>query len=356
MKESADSELSPVSLSMPPRESLAARSAAALKRYLLTEGLEPGDKLPPERRLAEALNVSRTVLREAVNQLVGEGLVKREPSRSPVVTDFDRDALAQLLDEPELLAFGSARGVAGQLDVEPDKMHRFAQDLGYSGYQTLQATARNAYLKNAGLKTPPRSRSSGRVDEALNEQRDQQRDDLQTLYSSVTATQLSRISDALERARRVIVFGEGAASSLSSVLVRMLRHVGIHAEVMSSGPVDRALDMHDLEHEDVVVGLTLWLPFRGSVDIMRIAAETGCHTIAFTASPGSPITRYANDVAIVPAQGGVLSFSVLPTIALFENLTAVLASRRPHLAAEIQQRLHDQYVKEGYLVHMRDLG
>lgn len=68
-----------------------------MKRYLLTERLKTGDRLPPERRLAEALNVSRTVLREAINQMVGEGLVTREPSRSPTVAEFDRAQLAQEL-------------------------------------------------------------------------------------------------------------------------------------------------------------------------------------------------------------------------------------------------------------------
>lgn len=80
-----------------PRESLSGRSATILKRYLLSGELEPGDRLPPERSLAEALNVSRTVLREAINQLVGEGLIVREASRSPVVADFDRVRVAQEL-------------------------------------------------------------------------------------------------------------------------------------------------------------------------------------------------------------------------------------------------------------------
>jgi GntR family transcriptional repressor for pyruvate dehydrogenase complex len=79
------------------RESLSTRSATILKRYLLSERLKPGDRLPPERRLAEALNVSRTVLREAINQLVGEGLILREPSRSPTVAPFDRGRLAHEL-------------------------------------------------------------------------------------------------------------------------------------------------------------------------------------------------------------------------------------------------------------------
>ena len=56
-----------ISLPIAPRESLATRSAIILKRYLLTEHLKPGDRLPPERRLAEALNVSRTVLRSRSN-------------------------------------------------------------------------------------------------------------------------------------------------------------------------------------------------------------------------------------------------------------------------------------------------
>lgn len=356
MNDNRDSSLPAVPLAMPARESLSARSAAALKRFLLTEGLEAGDKLPPERRLAEALNVSRTVLREAINQMVGEGLVRREPSRSPTVTDFDRGHLALLLDAPELIAFGSVPQVANQLAVEPGTVQRFAQDLGYSGYQTLQETVRSAYLKNAGLSPMAPVQADGLMDEKLSGQRTQQRADLETLFNSVDAAQLTRLCESLEQARRVVVFGEGAAGALGGIFVRMLHHVGVRAELLPSGPVDGALGMYGLGSQDVVIGLALWLPFRGSVDIMRLAQNAGCHTVAFTASPGSPITRHADEVAIVPGQGTVLSFSVLPTIALFENVTAVLASRRPEVAAEIQQTLHDRYVQEGSVVHMRDLG
>ena len=88
-------ESEPVFFPMARRENLSTRTATIIKRYLLSERLSPGERLPPERRLAEALSVSRTVLREAINQLVGEGLVQREPSRSPTVADFDRARLAQ---------------------------------------------------------------------------------------------------------------------------------------------------------------------------------------------------------------------------------------------------------------------
>jgi len=246
--------------------------------------------------------------------------------------------------------------IVRKLDVEPDQVQQFAQDLGYSGYQTLQATVRNAYLKNAGLTPQTDARPTGPADEILQAQRDKQRTDLATLHASVDSAQLQRICESLESARRVVLFGEGVAATLCALFTRMLHHVGVRAEILPSGPVDGALGMYDLTDQDVVVGVALWLPFRGSVDIMRLAQQAGCHTIAFTASPGSPITRHSSEVAIVPGQGNVLSFSVLPTVALIENITGELARRRPEVAAAIQQTLHDRYVNEGYLVHMRDLG
>lgn len=46
-----------------------------LIKYIKTENLRPGDKLPPEPTLCEQLGVSRLTLREAVNTLKSEGMV-----------------------------------------------------------------------------------------------------------------------------------------------------------------------------------------------------------------------------------------------------------------------------------------
>ena len=64
--------------------------ALILKHYILSQGLQTGDRLPPERQLAEALNVSRTVLREALSRLIGEGVICRATPRKLQVAAFDR--------------------------------------------------------------------------------------------------------------------------------------------------------------------------------------------------------------------------------------------------------------------------
>lgn len=82
-----------LSLPVLQRRSLSERVVTTLKGYLLQDGVRTGDRLPPERQLAEALDVSRTVLREALSHLIGAGLIRRESPRKLQVTDFDRAQL-----------------------------------------------------------------------------------------------------------------------------------------------------------------------------------------------------------------------------------------------------------------------
>ncbi|MFI6502198.1 GntR family transcriptional regulator [Nonomuraea typhae] len=69
--------------------------AGALRRRVLSGEIEPGTPLP-EQEIAAAYGVARPTVREALAQLVHEGLLRRERNRSahvPVVTLADLDDL-----------------------------------------------------------------------------------------------------------------------------------------------------------------------------------------------------------------------------------------------------------------------
>ena len=53
----------------------AAKIAKQLTELIELQNLNPGDRLPPERQLAELLEVSRPSLREALHILQAQGLV-----------------------------------------------------------------------------------------------------------------------------------------------------------------------------------------------------------------------------------------------------------------------------------------
>lgn len=63
------------------------RLSVDLERLILEGTIKPGERIPPERELAELLQVSRASLRDALRELEGRGLVDRRPGRGTIVLD-----------------------------------------------------------------------------------------------------------------------------------------------------------------------------------------------------------------------------------------------------------------------------
>ncbi len=69
-------------------------------RDLISSGaVKPGEKLPPERKLAERLGVSRNQVREAINKLQFYGIVKVQPQSGTTVTGIGIVALEGLITD-----------------------------------------------------------------------------------------------------------------------------------------------------------------------------------------------------------------------------------------------------------------
>ena len=67
----------------------------AIKLYILNEKLEPGDILPSERQFAEALAVSRSTVRKALDALIDEGLIVKEVGKGIYLRQSDPAAVSQ---------------------------------------------------------------------------------------------------------------------------------------------------------------------------------------------------------------------------------------------------------------------
>lgn len=73
-------------------------------RTLIISGeLKPGDKLPPERRLAEKFGISRGPVREAIQKLEFYGILKRQPQSGTVVAGLGISAIEGLISDVLLL-------------------------------------------------------------------------------------------------------------------------------------------------------------------------------------------------------------------------------------------------------------
>lgn len=73
------------------KTSLASSIARRLEQLILDGTLKPGKKIPSERQLSERLGVSRSILREALKELRGRGLIDTRHGQGTVVTGLVPD-------------------------------------------------------------------------------------------------------------------------------------------------------------------------------------------------------------------------------------------------------------------------
>lgn len=75
------------------RQSLSEIVAKRILEMVTSRALKPGDQLPPERELAEMLNVSRPSVREAIRGLSILGVVTSRQGGGAYISQLDGDAL-----------------------------------------------------------------------------------------------------------------------------------------------------------------------------------------------------------------------------------------------------------------------
>lgn len=73
-------------------------AVAAITRLIREQDLKPGDRLPAEAVLSKDLQVSRTVVREALRSLAALRLVELGAGKRPTVAELDNDAFGLMIE------------------------------------------------------------------------------------------------------------------------------------------------------------------------------------------------------------------------------------------------------------------
>ena len=104
-----------------------------IMNLIKTNELKPGDKLPPERELAEILSISRGSLREAFRVLESRGLIKSKPgggrfireirknghnSTENIILSLEKSSILELLEAREMFEVKIAKIAAQRATPE----------------------------------------------------------------------------------------------------------------------------------------------------------------------------------------------------------------------------------------------
>jgi GntR family transcriptional repressor for pyruvate dehydrogenase complex len=133
-----------------------------VEKLILSGELAPGEKLPPERVLAEKTGVSRPVVHESLVKLEAEGLVTIVARHGAYVTDFrltgSLDVLSALLRHQQLTLTGQTLETLFEM--------RGVVDLKASGLAAIHATIEDLSKLEGVLLEQQKSMRSGSQDMA----------------------------------------------------------------------------------------------------------------------------------------------------------------------------------------------
>jgi len=139
------------SLSFPlHRDALHTQIADRIEQMIITQSLSPGDRLPGERDLAEGLDVSRAVVREALRTLSGRGLINVRPGSgayvqepSPQHAAAPLELLLRLQQRPDVIV--DVRDIRDLFEI------RRTLEIEIAGFAAKRATAEDLAAMEASI-------------------------------------------------------------------------------------------------------------------------------------------------------------------------------------------------------------
>lgn len=108
---------------------LSSRLVAEMRRYVIEGKFAPGDHLK-ERELCEMFDVSRSVLREAVQNLLSEGLIESVPHKGLLIPRIDQKSAIQLYKvRAALEALAAAQFTENANDEQRERLFRICEEI-----------------------------------------------------------------------------------------------------------------------------------------------------------------------------------------------------------------------------------
>jgi GntR family transcriptional regulator, transcriptional repressor for pyruvate dehydrogenase complex len=127
-------------IELAPREPLGSEIARRLLDYLLSGAVPPGDRIPSERQLADALGVNRPAVREAIRALGFLGLLEVRQGSGTYFRGPDQELLFRLFEWTLLFGDGKARDLLEtRADLEVIAAGRAAERRGEDDVAALKA-------------------------------------------------------------------------------------------------------------------------------------------------------------------------------------------------------------------------
>jgi len=238
-----------------------------------------------------------------------------------------------VLDHPDDVALLSMREQARRAGVPPTAMTRFAQRLGYAGYDELRglfAASMRGRVSDFGLRAGELTARRKRLGEPT-----LARSLANGLVERVTAVaepdRLASIVEAsslLAKARQILCLGHRSCYAPTYHFAYVAGLYGAPTRLLDA-PGGIGVDgLNRADAGDVVLAISFAPYTRATIEVAGAGRNLGLSIVAITDSAASPLARMAALAITVPTELAEATYVTSPAFAVAEMLAALVVARR----------------------------
>lgn len=212
-----------------------------------------------------------------------------------------------ILNNYDKAAFMTAAKLGASVGVSESTVVRFAIELGFNGYPTLQK-ALQELIKNK-LTTVQRLELSNEYiseENALKGVLKADIDNIRATLEKINHKTFEDVVNSIFKAKKIYIIGLRSSSALSEFLGFYLNIILDNVRVVSSGMSDVFEQMINLNEDDLVIGIGFPRYAMKTINILSFAKSRNAKVVAITDSLLSPLASKADYTLI--AQSNMASF------------------------------------------------
>ena len=257
--------------------------------------------------------------------------------------------IAQYITEAyDKAAFMTASKLGKTVGVSESTVVRFAVDLGFDGYPSMQKAMQEMVLN--------RLTSVQRIEVANNRIGDQDIvstviqsdiDKLRQTGETVDRDAFRASVDEILNARRVFVIGVRSVAPLANFLGYYLNYMFNNVRIITaSGTGEMFEQIVGVEKEDVVIAFSFPRYSSATVKAAQYCRSTGAKVIAITDNHQSPLAKNSDHVICAKSDMVSLVDSLVAPLSVVNALIVAIAAKREkqlHRTFDALERIWDQY-------------
>jgi DNA-binding MurR/RpiR family transcriptional regulator len=233
-----------------------------------------------------------------------------------------------VLQHPNEVVTSSMRTIGRHADSTPTTLVRFAQHFGFEGWPDLkQALQAELGLNSEAYGLRAKTLIGRAKDHTLvGEMFEVQRENLDITHRQIEAA-LLRACELIEKAPAVHAIGWRACFPIAFSFVYVYRMFRREVHLLDGQGGSLEMQQRAMSKGDTLVAVTFAPYSRETLEVAQAAKAAGCHVLALTDGPTSPLAMLANEVLLFSTESPSFFPSIAAGVSVVESLVELLASR-----------------------------